>query len=99
MTLKEKTIEDYLIEQTIKRGGFSRKYKSPGRRGVPDRIVFLPKGLVVFVECKKPNGKMSTSQKQEFKRMQELDTPCAYVKTMIDIDHLMQILDKLIERS
>ena len=97
--MKEKTIEDYLVEKTIEAGGLARKYTSPGRRGVPDRILFLPKGMVVFVECKKPGGKLSSSQKQEFKRMNKLDTPCAYVKTMLDVDHLMGVLAGIVERS
>lgn len=49
------------IEQMLKRrveeavpGARCLKFVSPGYTGVPDRIIFLPGGAVVFAELKKP---------------------------------------------
>ena len=44
-------------------GGMTWKFKSPGRRGVPDRIACLP-GQMWFVELKQPLGRKAEAQKQ-----------------------------------
>lgn len=91
--MKETEIEKYLIKEVEKRGGFVRKYTSPGRRGVPDRIVFLP-GKVIFVECKTLEGKLSGLQRREIKRMQDLKIPVFVANHKIGIDHLMGLFDR-----
>lgn len=50
----ENDVEKYLIRQVKAIGGLCWKWISPGRRGVPDRIVMLPGGGVYFVELKAP---------------------------------------------
>jgi hypothetical protein len=46
--MRERDVESYFRQRVIKLGGMTRKYTSPGQRGVPDRIMFLDG--VVFVE-------------------------------------------------
>ena len=46
----EKTIEAALVRRVAKLGGLCEKFVSPGRRSVPDRLVTLPGGRIVFVE-------------------------------------------------
>lgn len=65
----EKSTEAYLRDEVKRLGGRSYKWVSPGRSGVPDRIVILPGGRVVFVELKS-EGKTSTDQQK--KRQAEL---------------------------
>ena len=62
----EKNVEDYFNRQVKKAGGLSRKYTSPGRRGVPDRIAIM-KGRVFFVELKRPGEKPRPDQLAEHK--------------------------------
>ena len=57
--MKEKIIEDYLRDQVKAMGGKAYKFVSPGNAGVPDRLVCLPAGKVLFVELK-GTGKKST---------------------------------------
>ena len=38
------------------------KWVSPGHSGVPDRIVFLPGGRIIFVEVKAPGKKLRPLQ-------------------------------------
>ena len=63
----ERDIERYLVRRVKDIGGIAYKFVSPSNRGVADRLVVLPGGVVWFVEVKKPGGRMSTLQ-QLFKR-------------------------------
>lgn len=55
--MREKTIEKKLIKAVKNAGGIAPKLISPGFDGMPDRIVLLPKGHMVFVEVKAPGKK------------------------------------------
>ena len=59
----ESDIEKYL-KRRVERDLHGRcwKWVSPGRRGVPDRIVLLPGGVVFFVELKAPGEKERPDQ-------------------------------------
>ena len=60
----EKDIEKKLVNMVKHRGGLCLKWVCPGWAGVPDRIVLLPGGKVIFVELKRPKGGVvSTRQK------------------------------------
>lgn len=65
----EKVTEAYLRDRVKALGGRSYKWVSPGCSGVPDRIVVMPGGRVIFVELKS-EGKTSTKLQQ--KRQAEL---------------------------
>ncbi len=55
----EKHIEEALVKRVKTLGGLCEKFTSPAKRSVPDRIVTLPGGKVIFVELKAP-GKYAT---------------------------------------
>lgn len=46
----ESKIENKLKLEVKKHGGMALKFVSPGVAGVPDRIVLIPNGRIVFVE-------------------------------------------------
>ena len=52
----EKDIERKLVDMVRKHGGKCPKWVSPGWSGVPDRLVLLPGGRIIFVEMKRPKG-------------------------------------------
>lgn len=56
MTKLEKEIENSLRKMVIRHGGMCLKWVCPGWSGVPDRIILLPGGRVIFVETKRPKG-------------------------------------------
>lgn len=60
--MRERDIEAYLRERVVAKGGLALKFTSPGRTGVPDRIILLPYGRIYFVEVKAPGGKLSDQQ-------------------------------------
>ena len=74
MTPMEKDIERALVEKVKQHGGYCLKWVCPGWSGVPDRIVILPGGRVVFVELKRPKGgRLSPMQKWWAKELINLD--------------------------
>ena len=56
MTPLEKEIEQAFVTVVKAHGGMALKWVCPGWVGVPDRIVLLPGGRVLFVELKRPKG-------------------------------------------
>lgn len=58
----EKDIEAHLVREVEARGGKAWKFTSPAHRGVSDRIVLLPGGVVWFVEVKTETGRLSPLQ-------------------------------------
>lgn len=68
MGAKENKVERYLHTEVTKRGGTTRKWVAPGVAGVPDRVVIVF-GVVLFVEVKTIDGKLSAVQKREHERL------------------------------
>lgn len=60
----EKKLEKRCCDIARANGWWTRKFKSPANRGVPDRI-FLKEGRVLFIEFKAPGNKPSPLQAQE----------------------------------
>ncbi len=58
----EKDIEKFFVATVKTMGGRSFKWTSPQNRGVPDRIALFPGGVVIFVELKRPGGKLTALQ-------------------------------------
>lgn len=69
---RESSLERYLVQRIHTIGGECLKFVSPGRVGVPDRVVLLPGGEIVFCELKAPGGKVSPAQTRVHKRFGEL---------------------------
>ncbi|GHU48828.1 nuclease [Clostridia bacterium] len=55
--MREKQIEQKLIEAVKSKSGICPKFTSPGTDGMPDRLVILPGGKIAFVEVKRPGEK------------------------------------------
>lgn len=56
MSIMEREVEARLRDMVRSRGGFCLKWVCPGWSGVPDRIILLPGGRIIFVELKRPEG-------------------------------------------
>lgn len=64
MTQIEKDIETKLIRLVAAHGGLCLKWVCPGWSGVPDRIILLPGGRIIFVETKRPkDGRVAPLQR------------------------------------
>lgn len=86
MGIRENKVETYLDQQVGEwLGGITRKWVSPGRVGVPDRIV-LAQGRTWFVEIKTDDGKLSVPQEREIERLRAAgaDVTVVYGHTGVD---------------
>lgn len=70
--MAESDIETYLRKKVEASGGKCWKWVSPGRRGVPDRIVLMPGNVVAFVETKSPGKTERPDQKRVQKILRDL---------------------------
>lgn len=83
MTL-EKDVEQALVRRVKALGGLCEKFTSPGRRSVPDRIVTMPGGRIIFVELKRPGAKPTEAQKKDHDRRRALGCDVRVIDNMED---------------
>lgn len=93
MTLLEKEIEAKLRKMVEAAGGLCLKWVCPGWAGVPDRIILLPGGRVIFAETKRPRGGvLSARQKWWRNTLQRLGFWYTVVWTVEDVETLGLII-------
>ena len=78
----EKTIEAALVRRVRDLGGLCEKFVSPGRRSVPDRLVTLPGGRIVFVEVKAPGKGPTELQERDHWRRRKLGCEVIIINTI-----------------
>lgn len=78
----EKQIERALVTRVKELGGTCEKFTSPGKRSVPDRIVTLPGGKIIFVECKSPGKKPTVLQQFDHERRRLLGCDVRVIDTI-----------------
>lgn len=95
MPLLEKEIEARLRRYCDKVGVLCYKFVSPGRKGVPDRILIAPGGRVTFLELKAPGKKLRPLQKYEHERLRKQGArvfwACDFVGARAVVDHLVSL--------
>lgn len=93
--LKESTIEAKLVRKVRELGGLCYKFVSPGNPGVPDRLIILPEGRVVFAELKTEIGRLANIQKWQ---LEELRKRGADVRVLKGLDQVMDFLQEVTPR-
>ena len=91
----ERKIEEYLRDTVKATGGRAYKFTSPGNDGVPDRLVLLPGGRVVFVELKAPGRKPTALQELQINRIRQLGFDVRVIDNKADVDKLVKGGDAL----
>ena len=87
--IDERDVERYLIKECEKRGWLCWKFVSPGRRGVPDRIV-IRSGAVTFVEVKRKAGRVSPLQIRRIEELTQRGVAARVVETKGEIDEMIR---------
>lgn len=70
--MREADLEARLVREVEALGGAAYKFVSPGQVGVPDRLVVLPGGRVLFAELKAEGGRLSRMQLYQISRLRRL---------------------------
>lgn len=70
--MREQQIERALHKRVGQMHGMALKCVTPGYAGVPDRLVLLPGGKVVFVEVKSPGTKLRPLQQKRKAQLEDL---------------------------
>ena len=78
--MNEREVEKILVEGIRKIGGRAYKWVSPGNAGVPDRIVVLPGGRIIFIELKTDTGKLTELQKVQIGRLGRMGADARVLK-------------------
>lgn len=86
--MRERDVEQYLVEQVKAKGGEVRKVKWIGRNGAPDRIAMLPY-RTVWVELKAPGEKCRPHQIREHERMRRMGQRVEVVDSFEGVDEVL----------
>lgn len=78
--MRESAIEARFIRAVEKSGGLCLKWTSPGNPGVPDRIIIVPGGRVIFTELKTLTGRLESIQKWQISRLRARGADVRVVK-------------------
>jgi hypothetical protein len=93
MTTLEKEIEQKLVALVTRYRGKCLKWVCPGWSGVPDRILLLPGGRIIFVELKRPKGGVLTKRQEWWRReLWRLGFDAYVVKDQTDLNTLELVI-------
>jgi hypothetical protein len=92
MGVRENKVEQYLDKAVTRIGGVTRKWVSPGRAGVPDRIVIY-NGKVFFVEVKTVDGVLSVVQFREHERLATAGAQVFTVYGHQQVDDFIKVIE------
>lgn len=95
--MRETTVERHLVNRVRELGGMCVKFTSPGRRHVPDRIVFLPQAapVALFFELKAPGKKLRAGQSREHARLHKLGFVVITTDSKAGVDLILNAWTKL----
>lgn len=88
--MREAEIEKRLRNGIRQIGGRCYKFVSPGNDGVPDRIVVLPGGQIVFIELKAETGRLSPLQRIQITRLRDLNADVRVLKGLSAVNQFLE---------
>lgn len=88
--LLERDVEQYLRGQVERLGGRCLKFIPDMENGMPDRIVMLPGGVLIWVELKKGIGEDARRlQKMQHRKLRKLGQQVCVIHTKAQVDELI----------
>lgn len=87
---RESDIERYFVRRVKSQGGRTLKFSSPSSAAVPDRILLLPGGRVLFIEFKAPGQKPRPLQQVVFRQFAGLGSPVTILDSREAVDRYLE---------
>lgn len=87
--MREKDIEQKLRQAIKEMGGRAYKFVSPGNIGVPDRMVCLPGGRLIFVELKTESGRLTPVQQAQIGYLKNLGQDVRVLYGLADVERFI----------
>lgn len=100
--MRERDIEQYLVERVKALGGEVRKVQWVGRKGAPDRLVMLPTFIkdrflgtmlspanALWIELKAPGEKAKPHQLREHARMRAMGQRVEVIDSIEGVDKVL----------
>ena len=84
----EKDIEKKACEWAKSQGWLTYKFTSPNRRSVPDRI-FVKQGHVIFIEFKRPGGRLTSGQEREIEKLVDHGAEVHVAYSVEEVQHCL----------
>lgn len=93
--VRERDVESYLVQRLDEIGLPCLKFNPEGKVGMPDRLVLLPEGKVIWVELKTKGGHLEEIQRLQHKRLGDLGHRVVVIWDKSGVDRLVKsILDQ-----
>ena len=86
--MRERDVEAYLVKRCKQEGILCWKWSSPGRRGVPDRLL-LYRGEWFAVEVKAPGKRPTVLQQRELRNIVDAGGQGWWVDSEDEVEHLI----------
>lgn len=87
---REKEVESYLVKRMADIGLHTYKFIPDNRIGMPDRLLTLPDGRVLWIELKTDNGHLSMVQKLRHKELRDDGQNVEVIWNRKDVDALVE---------
>lgn len=97
--MKESELEARLVRGVKALGGRAYKFVSPGNVGVPDRLVLLPGGVVLFAELKAQRGRLHPIQSQQIRQLRQLGAQVYEVRGEPGVAEFLGLCSTLVQRG
>jgi len=88
----EAVIEAYLVKRIRSIGGECEKFNSMSRRSVPDRIISLTGGRIIFIELKRQGKQPTEMQQRDHQRRREMGFDVRVIDSKESVDVLIKEL-------
>lgn len=90
----EKTIQKKVRDYAEEKGMRTHKLNCEGRRGFPDVMFLYKKGIVFFIEFKRPSGKLTALQEKTISELKEIGQKVFEVR---DVEAGKVIIDNVLK--
>jgi hypothetical protein len=97
--VKESVVERRLRELVKQLGGKAYKFISPGEPGVPDRLLLLPGGVIIFVETKTTIGHTQAIQDWQIDEMRKRGADVRVVRGLDEVKAFISEIEQNLSRE